>query len=42
MITLDACLMNHFRNGLISYDELITKAQDPEWVVEKLQEEMGE
>ena len=42
MITLDACLMNHFRNGFISYEELITKSQDPEWVVHKLQEEMGE
>ena len=42
MITLDACLMNHFRNGFISYEELITKSQDPDWVVHKLQEEMGE
>ena len=42
MITLDACLMNHFRNGFISYEELITKSQDPEWVVHKLQEEMGD
>jgi len=42
MITLDACLMSHFRNGFISYEELITKSQDPDWVVHKLQEEMGE
>ena len=41
MVTLDACLMDHYRNGLISYDELITKSQDPDTVVAKLKEEMG-
>ena len=41
MVTLDACLMDHYRKGLISYDELITKSQDPETVVAKLKEEMG-
>ncbi len=41
MVTLDACLMGHYRNGLISYDELITKSQDPDTVVAKLKEEMG-
>ncbi len=41
MVTLDACLMQHYKNGLISYDELITKAQDPDTVVAKLKEEMG-
>ena len=42
MITLDACLMNHYRDGLISYEELITKSQDPEWIMQKLTEELGE
>ncbi len=41
MMTLDACLMNHYRNGLISYEDLITKSQDPDSVVAKLKEEMG-
>ena len=41
MVTLDACLTEHYKNGLISYDELITKSQDPETVVAKLKEEMG-
>ena len=41
MVTLDACLMDHYRKGLISYDELITKSQDPDSVVSKLKEEMG-
>ena len=41
MVTLDACLMDHYRNGRISYDELITKSQDPDTVVAKLKEEMG-
>ncbi|MBO7166055.1 MAG: type IV pilus twitching motility protein PilT [Kiritimatiellae bacterium] len=42
MITLDACLLEHYRNGYISYDELITKSQDPDTVVAKLREEMGQ
>lgn len=41
MVTLDACLLEHYRNGLIRYDELVTKAQDPDSVVAKLNEEMG-
>lgn len=41
MVTLDACLLEHYRNGLIRYDELVTKAQDPDSVVAKLKEEMG-
>ena len=41
MVTLDSCLTQHFKNGKISYDELITKSQDPETVVAKLKEEMG-
>ncbi|HCG19923.1 MAG TPA: type IV pili twitching motility protein PilT [Verrucomicrobia bacterium] len=41
MMTLDACLMQHYANGLISYEDLITKSQDPDSVVAKLKEEMG-
>lgn len=41
MVTLDSCLLDHFKNGLISYDDLITKSQDPDSVVAKLKEEMG-
>ena len=41
MVTLDACLLGHYKQGLISYDELITKSQDPDTVVAKLKEEMG-
>ena len=41
MVTLDACLLNHYRNGFISYDELVTKSQEPDTVVAKLKEEMG-
>lgn len=41
MVTLDACLLEHYRNGLIRYDDLVTKAQDPDSVVAKLNEEMG-
>ena len=39
MMTLDACLLNHYKNGYISYEELITKSQDPDSVVAKLKEE---
>ena len=41
MVTLDACLLEHYKKGLISYDELITKSQDPDTIVSKLKEEMG-
>ena len=41
MMTLDACLTEHYRKGLISYEDLITKSQDPDTVVAKLKEEMG-
>ena len=41
MVTLDACLLQHYQNGRISYDELITKAQDPDSVVAKLKEKTG-
>lgn len=41
MVTLDNCLLDHYMNGFISYDELITKSQDPDTVVAKLKEQMG-
>jgi len=42
MQTLDAHLTNLYKEGLIAYEELITKSQDPDSVVQKLKEEMGE
>jgi twitching motility protein PilT len=39
MITLDAHLMNLYQAGLIHYEDLITKAQDPDSVVAKLKEQ---
>ena len=39
MFTLDTSLTNLYKQGLISYEELITKSQDPESVVNKLKEE---
>lgn len=41
MITLDAHLMALFQAGQIQYQDLITKAQDPESIVQKLQEAAG-
>ena len=41
MQTLDAHLTQLYKAGLIAYDELITKSQDPDSVVQKLKEEMG-
>jgi Tfp pilus assembly ATPase PilU len=38
MITLDAHLMALYQAGRISYEDLITKAQDPESIVMKLEE----
>ncbi|MBN2302160.1 MAG: type IV pilus twitching motility protein PilT [Lentisphaerae bacterium] len=38
MITLDAHLMALYQAGQIRYEDLITKAQDPEAIVQKLQE----
>jgi len=38
MITLDAHLMALFQAGQIQYQDLITKSQDPDSVVQKLQE----
>lgn len=39
MQTLDASLMALYERGMISYGDLITKAQDPQAIVTKLQEE---
>ncbi|MDD4871419.1 MAG: type IV pilus twitching motility protein PilT [Kiritimatiellae bacterium] len=41
MITLDAHLLALFQAGQIQYQDLITKSQDPESVVQKLQESAG-
>lgn len=38
MITLDAHLMALYQAGQIRYEDLITKAQDPEAIVQKLQD----
>ncbi|MFZ4395991.1 MAG: type IV pilus twitching motility protein PilT [Kiritimatiellia bacterium] len=38
MITLDAHLLDLYLKGLIHYDDLITKAQDPDTLVQQLQE----
>ena len=42
MQTLDSHLMSLYINGMISYEELITKARDPDTVVEKLKEQLGQ
>ena len=39
MQTLDAHLAALFKQGFITYEELITKSQDPDSVVAKLREE---
>jgi len=41
MITLDAHLMALYQAGQIRYEDLITKSQDPDSVVQKLQEGMN-
>jgi len=40
MISLDAHLMDLYLKGLISYDDLVTKSQDPDTLVQKLKEEL--
>jgi len=42
MITLDAHLMALYQAGQIKYEDLITKAADPESIVQKLQEQAGQ
>jgi twitching motility protein PilT len=41
MVTLAANLMSLYERGMISYGDLITKAQDPNAIVTKLQEDGG-
>jgi len=41
MISLDAHLLSLYLKGLIQYEDLITKAQDPDTLVQKLQEELS-
>jgi len=41
MVTLDANLMSLYERGLITYGDLITKAQDPQSILAKLQEGPG-
>jgi hypothetical protein len=38
MITLDAHLLTLYEAGLIRYEDLITKAQDPGAIVQRLEE----
>jgi len=39
MVTLDSNLMALYERGMITYGDLITKAQDPQAIINKLQEE---
>lgn len=41
MVTLDAHLLALYERGVISYEDVITKAQDPEGVAQKLQAGLG-
>lgn len=38
MVTLDGCLMDKYQQGLIAREEVVTKAQDPTTIMQKLQE----
>jgi Tfp pilus assembly ATPase PilU len=40
MISLDAHLLKLYMENLISYDDLVTKSQDPDTLVEKLKTEL--
>ena len=40
MISLDSHLMDLYLGGLISYDDLVTKSQDPDTLVQKLKDEL--
>jgi twitching motility protein PilT len=42
MMTLDAHLVSLFERGLISYEDVITKAQDADAVMQKLKGAAGE
>ena len=41
MVTLDSNLMNLYERGLISYGDLITKAQDPQSILQKMEGEQS-
>lgn len=41
MITLDAYMTALYSNGIISYEDLISKAQDSEAIIQKIQETSG-
>jgi twitching motility protein PilT len=41
MVTLDANLMLLYERGMISYGDLVTKAQDPQSILNKMEEEKG-
>jgi twitching motility protein PilT len=38
MVTLDSFLLEKYQTGIISQEEVITKAQDPATVLQKIQE----
>ena len=38
MVTLDGFLLNKYRDGMIAREEVVTKAQDPTTILQKLQE----
>jgi twitching motility protein PilT len=40
MISLDSHLLELYMGGLISYDDLVTKSQDPDTLVQKLKSEL--
>ena len=40
MISLDSHLLELYMSGLISYDDLVTKSQDPDTLVQKLKSEL--
>jgi Tfp pilus assembly ATPase PilU len=40
MISLDSHLLELYMAGLISYDDLVTKSQDPDTLVQKLKSEL--
>lgn len=42
MVALDMHLLQLYVQGMISYDDLVTKAQDPDTTIEKLKEMMNE
>ncbi|MFO7936426.1 MAG: type IV pilus twitching motility protein PilT [Kiritimatiellia bacterium] len=42
MVTLDSHLMGLYLDGKISYEDLITKSQDPDTVVQKLKQQLNQ